>query len=283
MYYGSAKEWLQAEHKQVMLFGMSGVGKTHVSNMLRNTGDWYHYSVDYRIGTRYLGEYIVDNFKLEAMKNDFLAKLLKSDSIYIGSNITFNNLDPLSTYIGKLGAKDQGGLSLDEFIQRQEIHCEGEIRSLEDTKRFICRAQEIYGYKHFVCDTGGSICEILDPFDKNNKLMSSLAECMLPIWLEATEDQNEELLKRFAQKPKPMYYPPDFISKHLKDVDIATLNPDEFSSNLYKELIKHRIPRYEAMAKNWGITIDCRDVSRLESAEEFDSLVADAIDKKVNN
>ena len=41
---------------------MSGLGKTHVSNMLRRTGGWFHYSIDYRIGTRYMGEYIVDNF-----------------------------------------------------------------------------------------------------------------------------------------------------------------------------------------------------------------------------
>ena len=26
---------------------------------------WFHYSVDYRIGTRHMGEYIVDNFKAE--------------------------------------------------------------------------------------------------------------------------------------------------------------------------------------------------------------------------
>ena len=31
-------------------------------------GGWFHYSVDYRIGTRYMGEYIADNFKREAMK-----------------------------------------------------------------------------------------------------------------------------------------------------------------------------------------------------------------------
>jgi hypothetical protein len=37
--------------------------------------------VDYRIGTRYMGEHIVDNFKREAMKVPFLRDLLRSDSI----------------------------------------------------------------------------------------------------------------------------------------------------------------------------------------------------------
>ena len=56
--------------------------------MLRSTGDWLHYSVDYRIGTRYMGEFIADNAKLEAMKVPFLRDFLMSDSIHIASNIT---------------------------------------------------------------------------------------------------------------------------------------------------------------------------------------------------
>ena len=40
--------------------------------------DWFQYSVDYRIGTRYMDEHIVDNFKREAMGNPFLAELLRS-------------------------------------------------------------------------------------------------------------------------------------------------------------------------------------------------------------
>ena len=68
---------------------MSGLGKTHLSNMLRAEGGWFHYSIDYRIGTRYMGEHIADSFKREAMKVVYLRDLLLSDSIYIGSNITF--------------------------------------------------------------------------------------------------------------------------------------------------------------------------------------------------
>ena len=88
MIYETASAWLNAPQKRVLLFGMSGLGKTHVSNMLRASGDWFHYSVDYRIGTRYMGELIADNAKREAMQVPFLRDLLLSDSIYIGSNIT---------------------------------------------------------------------------------------------------------------------------------------------------------------------------------------------------
>ena len=126
-----------------MLFGMSGLGKTHVSSILRGSG-WFHYSIDYRIGTRYMGEHIVDNFKLEAMKNPFLAELLRNDSIYIGSNITFENLAPLSTYLGKPGNPQKGGLTFNEYTRRQSLHQHAEINAMLDTVQFIDRARLIY-------------------------------------------------------------------------------------------------------------------------------------------
>ena len=97
MIYQSAQDWRDAKHKRVLFYGMSGLGKTHLSNMLRDSGEWFHYSIDYRIGTRYMGELIADNAKAHAMQVPFLRDLLLTDSIYIGSNITFNNLAPVST------------------------------------------------------------------------------------------------------------------------------------------------------------------------------------------
>ena len=72
MYYPTAQSWHDAPQKRVLLFAMSGLGKTHVASLMREAGNWFHYSVDYRIGTRYMGELIVDNFKKEAMQNPFL-------------------------------------------------------------------------------------------------------------------------------------------------------------------------------------------------------------------
>ena len=274
MIYKSSEDWLQAKSKRVMLFGMSGVGKTHISNILRNTGNWYHYSVDYRIGTRYMGEHIVDNFKLEAMKNPFLANLLKSDSIFICSNISFNNLDPLSTFLGKLGSKEMGGLSLEEYSRRQNIHRRAEINSLEDSEHFIERAKMIYGYNHFVCDTGGSICEVIDPFDPEDSLMEFLSDLMLPVFIEPTEGWKEKLLRRFIDAPKPMYYRPDFLTKQVEGLDIEALDPDEFSRSMYQDLVEERLPRYEAMARNWGIKVSVEDLAEVSNVEQFEILIA---------
>ena len=121
MLFERAEDFLAAPRHAVTVFGMSGVGKTRLAALLRKS-HWFHYSVDYRIGTRHMGEYIVDNFKAEAMKVPFLRELLRSDSIKIASNITFSNLDPLSTYLGRPGDAAKGGLPLPEYQRRQAQH-----------------------------------------------------------------------------------------------------------------------------------------------------------------
>ena len=80
----SPDEFLAWPQKAVTLLGMSGVGKTHLANKLPKTS-WFHFSGDYRIGTKYLEEPILDNIKRQAMQVDFLRDLLRSDSIYIAS------------------------------------------------------------------------------------------------------------------------------------------------------------------------------------------------------
>ena len=95
----SLKEFNEWPNKAITLLGMSGIGKTTLANRLPKS-DWFHYSGDYRIGTQYLNEPILDNIKERAMEIDFLSELLRTDSIYISTNITVDNLYPISTYLG---------------------------------------------------------------------------------------------------------------------------------------------------------------------------------------
>ncbi|MGQ0566674.1 MAG: ATPase, partial [Gemmobacter sp.] len=211
MIYGSAAEWRAATSRRVLVFGMSGLGKTHLANLLRAAGGWFHYSVDYRIGTRYMGELIADNFKREAMKVPLLRELLMTDSVYITSNITFDNLAPLSTYLGKPGNPAMGGLPFAAYMARQAQHREAEVATLLDTPRFIRRAEDLYGYPNFICDSGGSICEVVDPDNAQDPVMQALSEAMLLIWIKGSEDHTAELVRRFDRAPKPMYYQPEFL------------------------------------------------------------------------
>jgi len=286
MLYDTAEAWRAAPEKRVLLFGMSGLGKTHVSNLLRAAGGWFHYSVDYRIGTRYMGEYIADNAKREAMKVPFLRNLLMSDSIYIGSNITFSNLAPVSTYLGKPGDPGKGGLPIAEYRRRQEQFRKAEIAALLDTRYFIERAQALYGYPHFVCDTGGSICEWVDPGDPADPILSALSADCLMVWIEGSEAHTAELVRRFDRAPKPMSYRADFLTAcwdaYLAETGLAEdrVDPDAFIRWTYARALAHRQPLYAAMARNWGLTVSADAVARVGSEADFVDLVAGALEAR---
>ena len=285
MIYRSAEDWLDAPNRRVALFGMSGLGKTYLSTMLRDTGDWFHYSVDYRIGTRYMGELIADNFKREAMKVPFLRELLLSDSVYIASNITFDNLAPLSTYLGKPGSPTRGGLPFDEYRRRQNQHRTAEIAALLDTDHFIARAQDIYGIPNFVCDTGGSICEVVDPDDPDDPVMSALESSVLLVWIRGSDAHTAELVRRFDRAPKPMYYQPGFLEQAWIAYRVENgltedqVNPDDFIRWTYARALAHRQPRYAAMARR-GVTITAEEVGAVRGPADFTDLIARAIERK---
>lgn len=286
MIYASASEWRNAPQKRVLLFAMSGLGKTHLSNLLRDEGDWFHYSIDYRIGTRYMGELIADNAKREAMKVPFLRDLLRSNSIYIGSNISFDDLRPVSSYLGKPGDEARGGLPWDEYTRRQDQFQAAEIAALHDTGHFIDRAMALYQYPHFVCDTGGSICEWVDVDNPDDPIMTDLASKTLMVWIEGTEAHTAELIRRFDKEPKPMSYDPVFLSQTWQDYQTEfnvapdKVNPDDFIRWAFAKALAHRQPRYRAMAKRWGITVSMRDVQKVKDTKGFVSMIADALEMR---
>ena len=284
MIYNNALDWQNATQKRVVLFGMSGLGKTHVSNMLRASGDWFHYSIDYRIGTRYMGEFIEDSFKREAMGNAFLHDLLMSDSIKIKSNITFDNLAPLSTYLGKPGRAQDGGLAIEEYRRRQQQHHRAEVEALLDTPYFIDRARDIYGYEHFVCDSGGSICEVVDPADPNDPVLSCLAECALMVWIEGSDAHTDELIKRFDRAPKPMCYQASFLDTKWdcylaeKQVTDREVDPNDFVRWAYAQAMAHRQPIYRSMSK-WGVKVTADEVAAATTPKQFDAMIVNALER----
>lgn len=284
MLYNSAQDWREAPHKRVLFFGMSGLGKTYLSNMLRDQRDWFHYSIDYRIGTRYMGEYIADNFKAEAMKVPFLRELLLSDSIRISSKITFDNLSPMATYLGKPGDAAKGGLPYAEYCRRQEQFKQSEISALLDTDRFIDRADRIYGYPHFICDSGGSICEWIDPeMGLDDPILGALHKKCLLVWLRGDDRHTQELIRRFDRAPKPMAYQPEFLSRVWQEYLLEfnkkedEVDPNNFIRWTYAQALAHRQPLYERMAQH-GITLCASDVAQIKTPDDFDRMIGAALD-----
>ena len=287
MLFETPDDFVKSPRRAVTVFGMAGVGKTRLSNLLRRNR-WFHYSVDYRIGTRHMGEFIVDNFKAEAMKVPFLAQLLRSDSIYISSNITFDNLDPLSSYLGTPGDTAKGGLPLTEYQRRQEQHRVAEISALLDVPHFIERAKTLYGYDDFIADTGGSLIEVIDHTSLEDPVVKALTDNSLLLYIRGTDKDASELVKRFKQSPKPMYYRPAFLVekwaefKHMHGIlDDNDVDPAQFGAWGFEALLHDRLPRYQALADNFGYTIEASDLATVRDGDEFTDLIASAIAQRM--
>jgi hypothetical protein len=266
-------------HKKITLLGMSGVGKTWLASLLR-THDWFHYSADYRIGKRYLDEPILDLIKQQAMQVPFLRDLLRRDWIDIKNNIKIDDLGPVLTFVGKLGNPAQGGIRFDEFSHRQAMYREGEIAAMRDVPAFVAKAQDIYGYNHFVNDVGGSLCELEEP-----SVIDLLVEHTLILYIQVTTAEEEaELIRRAQSDPKPMYFRPAFLAEHVPLylqarglADIGLADPDDFSRWVFPYLFHARIPRYEAIARPHGYTVTSAEVAGVRDERDFLALLERAI------
>jgi len=275
------QEFRAWKHKKVTLLGMSGVGKTYLSTLLRDS-HWFHFSGDYRIGTRYLDEPILDMIKQQAMQTPFLKELLRNDWIYIRNNIKVHDLGPVLSYVGKLGNPDLGGVELEDFIERQAQYRKAEIATMLDVPDFINKAQNIYGYDHFVNDVGGSLCELDD-----DDALHTLIDHSMILYIQVTHKAEEEkLIARAQSAPKPLYYRPEFLEEQLaaylaenKLQYAAQMDPDEFTRWVFPRLFHSRIPRYEAIAKPHGYTVTSEEVSKVKNEDDFIQLLEMAIQR----
>lgn len=277
----SVEEFRHWKNRSITLLGMSGVGKTHLSALLRRN-DWFHYSGDYRIGTRYLDEHILDIIKAQAMQVPFLKDLLRRDWILIRNNIKVNDLGPVLSFVGKLGNPDLGGLAMEEFSRRQALYRESEIAAMMDVPAFVRKAHQVYGYDNFVNDVGGSLCELEEP-----AVIDLLARHSLILYIQVPPEDEIKLIQRAQADPKPLYYRPAFLAAAVRDyLDvqglqyIAEIDPDEFTRWVFPRLFHSRVPRYEAIARPHGYTVVSAEIAQIRDEADFLELVEAAIARK---
>ncbi|MGI9309228.1 MAG: ATPase, partial [Gammaproteobacteria bacterium] len=181
---------------------------------------------------------------------------------------------------GKLGDRAKGGLELNEFLRRQRLHREAEIKSMRDVEAFISKAHEIYGYEHFLNDAGGSICELDDPGAEQ-----VLVDNTLILYIQAGEEMEKELIERAKTHPKPMYYSESFLQQKLQEYleheqlqDAGKIDPDAFCQWIFPELVRYRRPKYEQLAAQHGYTVDAAAIEQIETEQDFIELIAGALD-----
>ena len=150
---------------------------------------------------------------------------------------------------------------------------------MHDVPGFIEKAQNIYGYKHFVNDVGGSLCELDDP-----AVMDVIDENTLILYIQVTnEEEEQKLISRAQSAPKPLYYRPEFLLEQLdiylaeNDLEFAAqMDPDEFTRWVFPRLFHSRVPRYEEIAKR-GYTVTSQEVSSVKNEADFLALIETAI------
>lgn len=275
----TAKEFRGEKNKRLTLLGMSGVGKTRLAKLIGENGGWYHFSGDYHIGATYLKDEIINNITKKMKQDPWLQNLLDNQSISVNSQVTFDNLEPISAFLGKVGNPEEGGLAIDEFIRRQSLFLEAEINAMYDVPSFIKQSQQS-GYDNFINDAGGSLCELED-----KKLYQLLAKNTLIVYIKTNKEAERVLIERSKNQPKPMYYHPDFFASALQSyleknsLDyVAQINPDTFARWVFPRLVEDRLEKYQVLADQYGCTIKSDDLYHCHSADDVINLIAGALD-----
>ena len=275
----TAKEFRSEKNKRLTLLGMSGVGKTHLAKLIGSNGGWYHFSGDYHIGATYLKDEIINNITKKMKQDPWLQNLLNNQSISVNSQVTFDNLEPISAFLGKVGNPQEGGLEIDEFIRRQSLFLEAEIKAMYDVPRFIKQSQQS-GYDNFINDAGGSLCELED-----KKLYQLLAKNTLIVYIKTNKDAEKILIERSKNQPKPVYYHPDFFASALQSylekyslVYVAQMSPYDFARWVFPRLVEDRLAKYQTLAEQYGYIIKSDDLYHCHSADDVINLIAGALD-----
>ena len=249
------------QFKRIALLGMSGLGKTFVSRNLYKNDNWSHYSVDYEIG------------KL----------LFKNEHQNLFEGFDIDNLTNLSNFLGKPGSSSKGGIPFSEYVSRQQLHRDAET---EATLKACSLVETSPNLSHIVCDTSGSICELVNPSDKEDILLTSLSRNFLIICLEAPDSIYQVLIDRFLARPKPMYYEENFLNSLWQTFKIGSsstddkINPDDFMIFGFKALIERRKAIYDMIAKNWGIRLNFENLRNVKTAADLMEAVQSEIEVK---
>jgi hypothetical protein len=286
MLYENSDAFLAERNKRITLMGMSNVGKTRLASLLPRS-KWFHYSVDYRLAT-HLKDQIVDSLKIEMMKNPYLAQLLKEDAMRVDINVAFSNLSVVSHYLGMLGNPSKGGLHETVFRARQAQHRKADIAAVGEIPQFITKAQQVYGYPHFVNDASGSLCEVVDPEDAADPVLAAVTDNTLLVYIQPDAAHEARLVEAARLNPKPLYYRPNFLDESLNEYiretrlcDATNIDPCLFAQWVFPRLLAARRPRYEAIADH-GYVVNAREVAGVGGEDDFLRLVGNAIDRKAN-
>jgi hypothetical protein len=261
--------------------GPSGVGK---SLLARKLTKWATIDVDRILWSTVLAGPLRQSLEALALDhpNGPLAKLLKTGSIRIDADLAAN-LGATAQYMGMLGEPLSGGTDLEPFIARMSEYRVAERIIMSTLERELAQLY-FSGVRNVYLDTSGSLCQIIDWENFiNDPVLNFLSDCYV-VYLRPTEDHIEELVQRNRAKPKPIFYPPEFLEAELPEVlselridSVTQAHPDTLAQRLFPRLIRARLPLYERIVNSTdGVTIPMDDFNGLDEDEVME-LIAEKL------
>lgn len=231
--------------------GMSGVGKTYLSGILEEAG-WNRISCDYEIGHKHLAPYLDGGMK------------------------DADDMDALAEFVGLVGDPAEGGLPLDTFRERQNLYYEAECTSIKEA------LEQLDGTQPTVIDSTGSLCEIED-----RKLVDALGQKTLFVYLQASQAEQQAVIERAQTNPKPLFYPPstfpDWLEEYMQTEGLSTpeaIVPKDFARQVFPKLFASRLPKYDALACHYGLTIPTSELRDVTTADDFLAVLRRAAQKQ---
>ncbi|WP_171096345.1 MULTISPECIES: hypothetical protein [unclassified Ruegeria] len=247
---------LLSEPRDILLIGMSGIGKTLLSSFLNQSGAWRYVSIDAQIQGQYLRKQILDAFNAEVSKGAMLSKLQELGILNLDDELCKDTLAPLTSYLGMPGDPDRGGIEFNEYVKRQNFHRQAELTAVEDLLS-LDSSQPV------LADSSGSFCEL---FAAGDPTFSALKNRFLIVSLRENDELVQNLIARYVENPKPIYYSPDLLSEYwieysAKAGDRARdVDPKKFALWSYQKLISVRRDKFAALAKHSDISISAADL-----------------------
>lgn len=247
---------LVAEPRDVLLIGMSGIGKTRLSRHLTRCGTWRYVSIDGEIQGRHLREELLSAFHAKNNQRGDSAQLRELDPMSVDLETHSDSLAPLTAYLGMPGDPSKGGLEFAEYVRRQDAHRQAERRAIEDLV-VLGTDQPV------LADASGSFCEV---FEADDPVLDALRERFMFVSLRENDALITLLIERFKAQPKPIYYPPDLLVQYWEEyaqtyaVAPAKVDPQEFALWAYEKLVAARRAKYAALAERSDASIDAAEL-----------------------
>lgn len=259
------------QEKTFTLIGMSGAGKTALSQRLVMDG-FFHYSIDSEIAYTHLKESIRQSVVQNIKKQSPLFKtLMEKFAIKFDISLTFDDLEIITMFV--IPQQENGKINLGEFRRNQSLYREAEKLA---TKGFVSRAKiafQNYHVKGFINDATGSICEIALG---DEEIIDMLKHNSTVIYLKTSSQHRQMLSERSKKAVKPILYNPQFLMENLQSYygnqtfdDMFEIDP-EFFIDLFPKLLEFRVKSYdEFVQKTNGKAIDVSEFYNVHNVRDF--------------